>query len=128
MFPLSELELDNDPCSVCNLNLEILQFSGAQLYFNCTSTGLADVTVAEPFLQYRCTDFFSCFSTPRPLAAKWTVMLLLGTALLFCARMAIEDKAVGLTRFQVAVNGLEYLGFVEKNARRVGTFRRVLRV
>lgn len=39
-----------------------------------------------------------------------------------------EDKAITLSRFQVSVSELEYLGFVDKRTRKPGTFRRIIRV
>ena len=39
-----------------------------------------------------------------------------------------EDKAITLSRFQVSVSELEYLGFIDKRTRKPGTFRRIIRV
>ncbi|KAH0791152.1 hypothetical protein GPJ56_004963 [Histomonas meleagridis] len=46
----------------------------------------------------------------------------------FSARVGIKDKAILLSRFQVAVSDLEYLGLIDKKTRKPGTFRRILRV
>ena len=46
----------------------------------------------------------------------------------FSARVRIKDKAILLSRFQVAVSDLEYLGLIDKKTRKPGTFRRILRV
>ena len=46
----------------------------------------------------------------------------------FTAKLGIENKAIALSRFQVAVSELEYLGCIDKNTRRTGTFRKILRV
>ena len=46
----------------------------------------------------------------------------------FSAKLGIENKALALSRFQVAVSELEYLGCIDKNTRKSGTFRKILRV
>lgn len=46
----------------------------------------------------------------------------------FQAKANIEDKAVALSRFQVAVSELEYLGYTDQHSRKNGGFRHIIRV
>ena len=46
----------------------------------------------------------------------------------FQAKADIEDKAIALSRFQVAVSELEYLGYTDQRSRRNGGFRHIIRV
>lgn len=46
----------------------------------------------------------------------------------FQAKTEIEDKAIALSRFQVAVSELEYLGYTDQRSRRGGGFRHLIRV
>ena len=46
----------------------------------------------------------------------------------FSAKIKEKNKAIALSRFQVAVSDLEYLGIIDKNSRKPGTFRRILHV
>jgi hypothetical protein len=46
----------------------------------------------------------------------------------FSAKMDIQNEAVGLSRVEVAISELEYLGFVDRKGRKKGSLRRILRV
>jgi hypothetical protein len=46
----------------------------------------------------------------------------------FSAKLGIENQAIALSRVEVAISELEYLGFVDRKARRKGGLRRILRV
>jgi hypothetical protein len=46
----------------------------------------------------------------------------------FSAKLDIENEAVALSRVEVAISELEYLGFVDRKGRKKGTLRRILRV
>ena len=46
----------------------------------------------------------------------------------FQAKAGIDDKAIALSRFQVAVSELEYLGYTDQRSRRNGGFRHIIRV
>ena len=41
----------------------------------------------------------------------------------FSMKINCEDKAIALTRFQVAISELEYLGYIDKRTRKSGCFR-----
>jgi hypothetical protein len=46
----------------------------------------------------------------------------------FSAKMDIQNEAVSLSRVEVAISELEYLGFVDRKGRKKGSLRRILRV